>query len=106
EMDGRRHTVPAGSWIKNEKTGRTLETDWVFGGSMLIDNPLNPGQKTYLANDGDLVCVVNMESAMLDLPIRSLKALELRSFRPFTERIPPMDTPVVVILEPILPARK
>jgi hypothetical protein len=103
EQQGKRHTVHAGSWIKNLKTSQTLDTDWVFAGSQLVENPLNPGRKTYLANEGDLICVCNMESALLDLPIRNIKGPpEQRSYVAFTERIPPRDTPVVVALEPHL----
>ena len=43
---------------------------------------------------------------MLDLPIASSKENEDLVFEAWTERIPPLDTPVVVILEPVVPAKK
>ncbi|HZV07370.1 MAG TPA: YdjY domain-containing protein [Gemmataceae bacterium] len=95
-------TVPAQSWIKNAKTNKLLESDWVFAGSRLVDNPLDPGKKYYLANDGDVICISNFETALLDLPIKSPKDDAERFFIANTERIPPLETKVVVILEPVL----
>src|SRR5579875_861775 len=49
--DGKLVTEPAQSWIKNAKTNQLLQSDWVFAGSRLVTNPLDPdGQKYYLAN--------------------------------------------------------
>jgi hypothetical protein len=95
-------TVPAQSWIKNAKNNKLLENDWVFAGSRLVDNPLDPGKKYYLANDGDVICVSNFETALLDLPIKSPKDDAERFFVANTESIPPLETKVVVILEPVL----
>lgn len=95
-------TVSAQSWIKNAKTNKPLESDWVFAGSRLVDNPLDPGKKHYLANDGDIICVSNFETALLDLPINSPKDDAERFFVANTKHIPPLETKVVVILEPVL----
>jgi hypothetical protein len=100
-------TMPAQSWIKNGKTNKPLESDWVFAGSRLVTNPLDPdGKKHYLANDGDVICVSNFETALLDLPINSPKDDADRVFVAFTERIPPLETKVIVILEPVVEAKK
>jgi hypothetical protein len=37
---------------------------------------------------------------MLDLPIKSSTNPDFRTFVPYTERIPPLETKVSVILEP------
>ncbi|MGH7169660.1 MAG: YdjY domain-containing protein [Gemmataceae bacterium] len=100
-------TVPAKSWIKNAKNNKLMENDWVFAGSHLVTNPLDPdGKKHYLANDGDVICVSNFETALLDLPIKSPKDDAERFFIANTARIPPLETKVVVILEPVLKAKK
>ena len=100
-------TVPARSWITNAKTKKPMENDWVFAGSHLVTNPLDPdGKKHYLANDGDVICVSNFETALLDLPIKSPKDDADRFFLANTKRIPPLETKVVVILEPVLEAKK
>jgi hypothetical protein len=106
EDRGRRHSVPAQSWIKNMKDGKALESNWVFAGSRLVDNPLDPDKKIYLANEGDLICVSNFEGALLDLPINSPKDNADHIFVAFTERIPPVDTKVVIILEPVPEPKK
>ncbi len=103
---GRLVTVPARSWVKNARTGKDLDTDWVFAGSQLVNNPLDPGKKIYLANDGDVICVSNFETALLDLPIKSPKDNADLVFVANTERIPPLETKVVVVLEPLPAAKK
>jgi hypothetical protein len=99
-------TTPAQSWITNAKTKKLLESDWVFAGSRLVDNPLDPGKKHYLANDGDVICVSNFETALLDLPIKSPKDDAERFFVANSERIPSLETKVVVILEPVVEKKK
>jgi hypothetical protein len=107
EEKGALKTVPARSWIRNAKTNAELESDWVFAGSMLVDNPFDPSApKRYLANDGDIICVCNFESALLDLPMASSKGDEERSYEAWTERIPPEGTKVVVVFEPVLTKKK
>jgi hypothetical protein len=106
DKDKKLVTVPARSWIKNMNSGKELDSDWVFAGSRLVTNPLDPDKKRYLANDGDLICVSNFETALLDLPIKSPKDNADLVFVAFTEHIPPLETKVVVILEPIPEARK
>ncbi len=107
EDKGKLVTAPAQSWIKNAKNNKLLDSDWVFAGSRLVKNPLDPdGKKIYLANDGDVICVSNFETAMLDLPIKSPKDNADLAFIANSERIPPLGTKVVVILEPVLEAKK
>jgi hypothetical protein len=102
QKDGKLVRVPAQQWLRSGKDGnKVLDQDWVFGGSIFVE-PEEKGQpKIYLANQGDVVCVCNMEDAMLDLPVRSPTKLEDRIFTAFTDRIPPMDTAVEVIFEPV-----
>lgn len=107
EKKGKKVTVPAGSWIKNRKSGKELDSDWVFAGSMLIGNPRDPNApKHYLANDGDVICVSNFEGAMLDLPMMSSKDNDDRAYDAWTERIPPVGTKVTIVLEPVLSDKK
>jgi len=94
-------SVRAQEWIRDANTKKILAHDWVFAGSRLIPNPLDENKKIYLANDGDVVCVSNFESALLDLPIKSSKANSELVFEANTERIPPVGTKVSVIFEPV-----
>ncbi len=107
QKDGKLVTLPAGQWIRDGKTKKDLGQDWVFGGSRFVPNPEDAkAPPFYLANDGDVICLCNMETAMLDLPVRSPKALDERVYQAHTERIPPLETPVVVVLEPVHAAKK
>jgi hypothetical protein len=93
--------VPAQQWIKNSKTKKDLAQDWVFAGSVLISDPLDKkAPPFYGANSGDVICVANMDTALLDLPIESNSEGDL-SFEANTERIPAENTPVLIILEPV-----
>jgi hypothetical protein len=105
DKDGKTKTVvvPARDWVRNVNTKKDLETDWVFAGSRFIKNEDDPTRADiYLANEGDLLCLCNMESALMDLPIASPKALADRVYEANTDRVPPKDTKVTVILEPVV----
>ena len=80
---------------------RQLEADWVFVGSgYYVDE--KTGQKTYLAEGGDLICVSNFPTAMLDLSIKSTdKSDEGLLFEPWSERVPPKGTEVTMELVPV-----
>lgn len=98
---GQTHTVAAQEWVRDVRTGGAMNTSWVFAGSMFWDNPAN-GERIYLAEEGDLICVSNFPSATLDVPIPSSQANEALVFEAFTERIPPLQTRVLVVLKPRL----
>ncbi len=107
EEKGKKVRVPAQKWIKNMKDGKDLDSDWVFGGSRLVANALDDkAPPRYLANDGDLICISNFDDAMLDLPINSPKEDADRAYEANAARIPAIGTPVVVILEPVIEAKK
>jgi hypothetical protein len=78
----------------------------VFAGSIFTPDPFDPkAPPFYAANDGDVICLANFETAMLDLPILSSKDAADLVFVAWTARIPAEDTPVSVILEPVLPRK-
>lgn len=104
DREGKQVKVPAQHWIRHVKTKKDLQPDWVFVGSAIVVASHDPGQVLYLANDGDVICVANFEAAVLDVPILSSASGEV-DYEAHTERIPPLETPVLVILEPV-PAKK
>jgi hypothetical protein len=80
---------------------RQMEAGWVFAGSGFYVDP-QTGEKSYLAEGGDLICVSNFPSAMLDLSVRSTdKQDEGLLFEPWTERVPPKETEVTMELIPV-----
>lgn len=95
-------TVPARQWVRDANSGKELQYDWVFAGSVLIPNPDGKDRPPlFLANGGDVICVSNFPGALLDLPVNSPKDNSELEFEAFTERIPPLETKVTVILEPV-----
>jgi hypothetical protein len=102
QKEGRTVAIPAQQWVREARTKKDLAEEWVFGGSRLVPDPEDKDKPPlYLANHGDLVCVCNMDTAMLDLPVRSPKKFDERVFNAHTERIPPVGTAVDVVLEPV-----
>ena len=96
-------TVPAKEWIWNFRQKKTMEHDWVFAGSRFLANPDNPKEPpVYTANNGEVICVANFVDAMLDLPIKSSREQAELTFEANTRRIPPVKSPVRVILQPAL----
>ncbi len=83
-QDGKAQTADAKSWIKEERSGKPLKIDWVFGGSELFVDP-DSGKTIYAADSGDLITVANFTGAILDLPISS--------FRPTTPNAPSSPIP-------------
>ena len=100
DKDGKSVTVPASEWVRDVKTHKDLDSDWVFGGSRFVADPDDARKPPiYLANQGDLICLCNMDTAMLDVPIASPKALDARAWEANTERVPPLETKVDVIFD-------
>jgi hypothetical protein len=103
EKGGKTVTVPASKWVRHFKTHKALDQDWVFAGSRFVPNSENKdGPPDYIANHGDLICVCNMASAVLDLPVASPKKFEDRNWEINTDQVPADGTKVEVLLEPVI----
>jgi len=103
---GQKKSIDGKQWVRNSANKQPLTHDWVFAGSRLVKNPLDPNKLIYLANDGDLVCVSNFDSALLDLPIKSSKDAADLVWEANTEKIPEVGTKVTVIFEPVPEKKK
>ena len=99
DAQGKTHSSPAQDWVRNVKTKKPLKSNWVFAGSRLVTDETT-GERRYLADSGEFICLLNLPSAMLDLPIESKSSLESRLFEAFRERLPPAGTPVTLLLKP------
>lgn len=104
DKEGKTVTLPAQQWVRDVKNKKDMEVSWVFAGSVFYDNPDGKDKPPlYGADiDGAYICTTNVPTAMLDLPLNSPKGLDDRMYAPHTERIPPLQTKVTVILEPVL----
>lgn len=95
--EGRPRRADARSWIRDTRTGKALESDWVFAGSAFWTDPAD-GREHYQADGGDLVCVSNFPTATLDLPIESSQSNEALLFEVFEERVPKRGSRVEMVL--------
>ena len=83
---------------------KPMTADWVFVGSGFYEDGDAP--KQYLAEGGYMICVANFAMAMLDVATPSdSNGTESLSYEAATERIPPLDSEVMIELVP-RPAKK
>lgn len=99
--DGKRRRVKAQQWVRDLRTRKPMQHEWVFGGSSIWEDPESK-TRYYRAEGGEVICVSNFPTAMMDLPIESSQANDELLFEAFTENIPPRRTPVRVYLVPRL----
>lgn len=99
KADGQTRKADARTWVRDEKSGKPLKEDWVFGGSELLTDP-ETKKTIYAADDGDLITVANFGSAILDLPFASSASDTERAFTANTPNVPPLGTEVFLSLRP------
>ncbi|NBW95218.1 MAG: hypothetical protein EBR28_00440 [Planctomycetia bacterium] len=95
--DGTTNTIDARTWVRDVRTDKPLDADWVFAGSSFWTDPAD-GTEYYQADGGDLVCVSNFPTAMIDLPVESSQSNEALLFEAFAGRVPPRGTSVEMVL--------
>lgn len=91
----------AQDWVRDVKTKKPMEQDWVFAGSGFWTDE-KTGKRYYMAEQGDLICVSNFTTATLDVPFESSQSNEGLLFEANTEVIPLAGVPVRVVLKPVL----
>ena len=99
DRNGEVHRDRAQDWVRNVKTRKAMEYPWVFAGSGFWQDEVT-GEKHYLAESGDFICISNFPTAMLDLPVASSQANDELVYQAFTEHIPPLGTRVRLVLAP------
>ncbi|MEI6240816.1 MAG: YdjY domain-containing protein [Planctomycetia bacterium] len=97
KADGASDMVDVREWVRDARTGKTLDVDWVFAGSSFWTDPAD-GTEYYQADGGDLICVSNFPTATLDLPVASSQSNEALLFEAFEGRVPPRGTDVELVL--------
>jgi hypothetical protein len=100
---GKVKTAPANEWIKDKRTDKPLAHDWVFAGSRFFKDPERPkAPDYYMANNGEVISLSNFPDSMMDLPVKSPKEAADLIFEVDTPKVPPLRTPVLVSLEPVV----
>ncbi len=99
DENGEKKQIDVRQWLRVIGTkDETLKPNWVFAGSILWKDP-DTGDRLYQAEGGDLVCVSNFTTATLDIPLESSQVNSGLMFAAFTDRIPPLRTPVRLVLQ-------
>jgi hypothetical protein len=99
DKDGRRRRDRAQDWVRNTQTKKPMQESWVFAGSGFWRDPTT-GKTRYMADSGDLICMLSLPGAMMDLTLRTPSDLESRVFEADSQRVPPRGTPVTLLLTP------
>ncbi len=97
QRDGRLHTDGIHRWMWDIMNGQPAPaTHWVFSGSLRDE----PGR---LAADfeGTVVCVVDFQAAPISLPQSYSDRNEDLWLRPHAERIPPLGSPCVLLIQAV-----
>ena len=97
DENGTIRELPAQEWVRDTRTGKPMQEQWVFAGSAFWTDS-SDGKEYYQADGGDLICLSNFPTAMLDLPIESSQSNEALLFDAFDGRVPPRGTRVEMIL--------
>ncbi len=98
---GEWQSVEAQQWITDIKTGQPMDHPWVFSGSGFYEDK-ETGEKYYMAEGGELICVSNFSTATLDIPAESSQVNDGLLFEANAAKIPPLGTPVRLVLTPKL----
>jgi hypothetical protein len=103
DESGTQHEAPAQDWVwemsSPEEAKKPMTTHWVFSGSRSYQD--DEGTNRYLADEtGELFGLSNFVGSILDVPIESSADNTQLQFGCFTERIPPMETLVTIVLMP------
>lgn len=101
DKNGKMQKKRGQEWVRNFSTKKPMQREWVFAGSGFWTDE-SSGKKHYQADSGDFICVSNFSTAMLDLPVESTQRNDGLMFEALTESIPPLGTPVTIVLKPRL----
>jgi hypothetical protein len=100
--EGMRDEIDARQMILDVVKQQPLEHNWVFCGSGVWQDANDPEWREYFADSGDMICVTNFSTAMMDLQVESSNMQEGLRYYANTEKIPPLGKPVLLILKPDL----
>ena len=99
DKNGRTIKRKAQEMIRHVRTRKPMSDDWVFAGSGFWKDE-NSGKQYYQAEGGEMICLSNFSTAMMDLNVESPQANANLVFEALTEKIPSLGTDVRMILTP------
>lgn len=96
---GRQVTRWGKELVRDFRSGTGLANDWVFGGSILEQDP-ESGESYYYADSGPLLCVSNFATATIDINVPSTATDGGLVYEAHTENLPARGTKVYLRLTP------
>lgn len=98
--DGKRVERSAQSMILDARTEESMEYSFVYCGSKVWSDPDFPQYREFQADAGDLVCVSNFSSALIDVGTESSQSTGGLMFQANPDMIPVLGKPVLLFLKP------
>lgn len=97
DKQGKAHSTPAVDWLAwaGEDGDTKMPDRWIFLGS-----EVSPKGRYWADEDGGIIAVANLPSAVIDVPMASAQPIEQRLFVPDKKVIPPAETAVTVVITP------
>lgn len=93
DEDGKTTKLPVYEWIRHETTAAAMQpTPWVYGGSETVNGKYIP------ETSGDIAAIFITNSSILNFP--GDDNLNDEVWTCMTSRIPPLETPVTLIISP------
>ena len=83
--------------IRQVKNRQPMEHEWVFAGSGFWQDETT-GERFYQAEGGELICLSNFSTAMLDLTVESPRDNAELLYEAWTDNIPELGTKVRLVL--------
>ncbi len=97
QRDGRLHTDGIHKWMWNIMADAPAPpTQWVFSGSLQDEQG-----RLAVDYEGTVVCVVDFQAALISLPQSYSDSNEALWLRPHAERIPPLGSPCVLLIQAV-----
>ena len=96
DEEGKTKGTLAQNWIRKSGTKKAMSWDWVFAGSKIYKD--EEGNEHYLGDSGELISVSNFSTSTMDVAVQSEQSNAALMFEAYTDRIPPRNTPVRLVL--------
>ncbi len=104
--EGKLQKRRAQEMIRNVDTDKPMQSEFVFGGSEIYQDR-HSKENLYYGDSGEFINVTNSPYAMIDIAIASTDDAEQGLlYGTLTEKIPPMNTKVYVVMTPTGKIRK
>ncbi len=100
DKNGKAHSASAGDWLAFSENVKEQNAPAKLGRWVFLGSEISPAGRYAADEDGGIIAVANVATAVLDVPLASTKTLQQRRFVPNTTACPPAGTKVELLLRP------